>query len=106
MNQTDKPAGMPEPEHNAQRALSEVELIKVWEQIEEYLMRAYREPNQEALRRWASIFGEEIDVVRRARNSVAHAFSISDSTLEEALLIGRRLIDLARKGLQEQEEPR
>jgi hypothetical protein len=50
---------------------------------------------QEVLRRWRSVFREELDLVRRARNSVAHGRDIGDDNLENAVTFAQRLLDLA-----------
>jgi hypothetical protein len=113
MSRSESATGSPGFADEAQRALAKVELLRTWERIADYLQIAMREPKvstdplsralsttsgeneQQVLRRWASLFREEIDAVQRARNSVAHAFEISDDNLQQALEVGRRLLHLA-----------
>jgi hypothetical protein len=98
MSQTDSPTGTPEPQDGTERVRRELELVRVSEQIDDYVRRAEQ---NEVLRRWAYVFREEIDVVNRCRNSIVHAVEVSDKTLNEALRIGRRLVEVADKGLRE-----
>jgi hypothetical protein len=113
MSRSNNATGSPGFADEAQRALAKVELLRMWEQIEDYLQIAMREPEvstdpssralnttpveneHQVLLRWANLFREEIDAVQRARNSVAHAYEISDDNLQQALEVGRRLLHLA-----------
>jgi hypothetical protein len=52
---------------------------------------------QRVLRRWRSLFAEELDQVRRTRNSVVHGVDVSDQNLENAINIAQRLLDLAKQ---------
>jgi len=47
------------------------------------------------LKRWKSIFSDEIDLVRLARNSVVHGTAISDDNLESAIRIAERVLEAA-----------
>jgi hypothetical protein len=83
------------------RAAAEAELLRLWRDLEKWLHRA-SEPQlsfddvdvARVLDRWVTLFKEEIDFVRRSRNSVAHAEPLSNDSLDEAVQIGRRLLAL------------
>lgn len=86
------------------RALAEAEILRLWRDLETWVRRAI-EPEQltfdhvhvtRVLDRWITLFADEIEFVRRSRNSVAHAEPLSDDTLEEAVQVGRRLLSLLR----------
>ena len=98
--------------------MAEAELLRHWRDIEEWLSAVIDNPDyenvrlavadvveQEAGRRtvefWASLFQEELDFVRRARNSVANASRIDDADVVEANLYARRLLALLRERLRE-----
>ena len=48
------------------------------------------------LSRWVNVFQEELDVVKAARNTVAHALPIGDDDLASAVRIAARLLMYAR----------
>jgi hypothetical protein len=84
-----------------ERAQLEVELIRIWESIEPFTRTLHATPtfpddvrsleDKEMLRRWNVLFAEEIDTVRRARNSVVHAKPVSDENLEAAVTMAKEL---------------
>lgn len=53
----------------------------------------------DVLVRWANVFREEIDVVRRTRNAIVHALSISDEDIKGAILAAARLLAYLHFGL-------
>jgi len=46
------------------------------------------------LRHWASVFGEEIQIVRHVRNRLVHGIEVSDSELRGAVWMAARLLAL------------
>jgi hypothetical protein len=50
----------------------------------------------EVLSRWASLFADELAIVRAARNSVAHSIDISDQALRSAVHLAGKLLLYAR----------
>ena len=109
------------PNVSPNRALAEAKLLRIWRGIEVWL-KGFAEPtssdvppNVQAVvveprgraivGEWIRLFAQEIDVVRRARNSISHAQPISDEDLETYLHYGSRLLGLlwrrlVREGLQ------
>src|SRR5829696_9270776 len=103
MSRSEGAAGQSGFADEAQRALAKVELLRLSERISDYLQLAMREPEavtdpvslalntmwgdheQQVLRRWATLFRDEIDAVQRARNSVVHVYELSDENLQLAL---------------------
>lgn len=104
------------------RAQMESQLLRLWEDIQAYIdyvsepssagwvvrprtTRPSAEPPDPAIlgviADWRGLFWDEIQLVRAARNSVAHAVEISDSDLEEALTVGRRLLDVLTQKLEQ-----
>lgn len=59
------------------------------------------ESSREALQRWRHVFADELQTVRLARNSVAHAKYISDGSLRNAIAIGDRLVSIAKSSMGE-----
>lgn len=59
------------------------------------------EPQLRIVRRWASIFREEIETVRLVRDAVAHAKPIPDASVREALWVADRLLETLFAGLSE-----
>jgi hypothetical protein len=59
-------------------------------------------PNEgarEVLRRWRGLFADELEVVRLARNTVAHAMYISDDNLRNAVAVAEQLVRIARSSV-------
>lgn len=54
------------------------------------------EPPRDVLARWRSVFADELDLVRRARNNVAHALDLPVETLHSAVYTAAKLIVFAR----------
>lgn len=54
-----------------------------------------READQPIQLRWREVFSPELDLVRRARNSVVHGVDIGDDNLRDAVGLSRRLLDLS-----------
>lgn len=83
------------------RALLAIRLIELWEELQERLLlgpryRAVRESGGPTAR-FASMFAEEINTVRQARNSVAHAQRISTHDIELAVDAAEKLLEIARR---------
>ena len=57
---------------------------------------AERRRTRDALRRWAYVFREELELVRVARNTVAHARYVSDENLRKAIGVAERLVRAAK----------
>jgi hypothetical protein len=78
-------------------------LIRVWEELSEALfldrqsLRAAQQVLPESLlarrRRFLNVFGDELDFVRAARNNVAHAKPLTGDEADEAITVGRRLLE-------------
>ena len=69
-------------------------LIAEWEQLAERagLRRPHdRVPLSDEVQRFRSLFRDEIDTVRRVRNSVAHNIYVDDAVLSNALAAAREL---------------
>lgn len=94
-----------------ERAVNEARLLRLWNRIEALVDRAagnpaavapedqvLLDPNSERtsrlLARWAELFAPEINLVRLARNSVAHAQRIPGKTVDEAVAAAERLLTL------------
>jgi hypothetical protein len=54
------------------------------------------ETPRDRFRRWAYVFADELDTVRRARNNVAHAIPLTSGDLASAVRIAGKLMLLAR----------
>lgn len=54
------------------------------------------ETPRDVLNRWRSVFADELDLVRRARNNVAHALDLPVETLQSAVYTAAKLIVFAR----------
>lgn len=93
----------PTAEQNALR----VELLENAEWLREAFPSVYRSRNlppdprrvpdadeKGRVGRFLHVFGEELEIVRAARNAVAHAQPLSDDELEKAVDISRRLRDI------------
>lgn len=50
----------------------------------------------EVLARWLTLFGDELETVRRARNNVVYGEPISDGNLAAAAQIAERILQLAK----------
>lgn len=88
------------PEGTA-RALLTARLIEAWEELQEILLlgprfRAARDSSSSRAH-FADVFAEEINTVRQARNSVAHAQPISMHDIELAVDAANNLIDIFRR---------
>lgn len=94
-----------------ERAQLEAQLIRVWQALEPYDRVHHASPTLpqdvvtpesfEAVRLWASLFKEEIDLVHRARNSVTHAQPVTAENLKASVALGERLWELLRTKLTE-----
>lgn len=51
---------------------------------------------QQVLRRWSSLFADELETVQAARNTVAHALAIHEEDLRAAVHVAGRLLLYAR----------
>lgn len=92
------------------RALLVSRLLAAWEELQGELepppvesdkpAMTVAEYNEASARnsRFRTLFREEINAVRAARNTVAHARPISDAALEEALGIATELLRILRSG--------
>lgn len=54
---------------------------------------------REVLRRWRELFADELEIVRLARNTVAHAMYISDDNLRKAVAVAEQLVRIARSSV-------
>ena len=98
------------PEVSPNRAVAEAQLLRVWRTIELWL-KAFAEPTSpdvpESIQlivsdpggraivgEWIRLFAQEIDLVRRARNSISHAQPINDDDLQSYLQYGNRVLSL------------
>jgi hypothetical protein len=54
---------------------------------------------REVLRRWRELFADELEVVRLARNTVAHAMDISDDNLRNAVTVAGELVRIAKSSV-------
>jgi len=103
MSQRPSPGDIEGP---AERALLERRVLELWEMVNAARrFAAFAEqvgPSKatissvslDRLRRWIVVFAEEISVLGRARNSVAHANALPRSDLRSAIRIGERLVEL------------
>jgi hypothetical protein len=102
------------------RARKEAELITVWEDLRAYLALIGGRPSRGASERpepsaipivasiiseFSTTFADQIDVVRAARNSVAHAVPISNQDLDTALALGQRLLEALSRRLDQFRNP-
>ena len=46
---------------------------------------------------WAEVFSRELDIVRAARNAVAHAEPLDDIALVQSVALSRELLDSLRR---------
>lgn len=99
------------PPPSPNRARKEAELIALWEDLRAYLallggqtnrIESWRTdaPNPSGdpivtsiVAEWRTGFAEQLNLVRAARNSVAHAVPISGQDLDTALTVGRKVLD-------------
>ena len=98
------------------RAQIEAELLRVWNQLEAYAdwkPTSHRLPpgmtlpaEHEVLQLWQNLFAEEIDVVRRSRNTIVHGLTAPDEQLQGALDVGKRLWELLEDRVNEIREPK
>jgi hypothetical protein len=102
-------------EVNETRAQTEAELLRVWSRLEPYATwnSSQSSPpgivtpeDRNVLELWLNLFAEEIDLVRRARNTVSHALAAPDEQIEGTLEVGKKLWDLLQDRLQEVRQPR
>ena len=85
------------------------DLLAVWEELSSILQltpgaRRAERPNEYEIglarrQRFINLFGEELEVVRAARNAVAHARPVDTEALREAVEVGRKLLALAREDM-------
>jgi hypothetical protein len=118
---TPSPVRKSKPPPGAARARKEAELISLWEDIRAYLGlvggRSWRNDPSETLTptptpfvasivaEWSATFADQINVVRAARNSVAHAVPVSNEDLDTALTVGRRTLDALDRRLGQFRDP-
>jgi hypothetical protein len=99
-----------------ERSQIETELLRVWNRLEPYadwtpsssrLPSGVDTPAEvEILKYWLSLFEEEIDVVRRGRNTVVHSLSAPTEQLRGALAAGNELWRLLGQRLRTTDQPK
>jgi hypothetical protein len=62
------------------------------------------ETTRQTLPRFFLVFKDEVNTVRRVRNSLVHALPVSDNSLADTAEIGGHLIDILRRGISDLEE--
>lgn len=100
---------LPPPERRATPAPEEAEaavrLIATWEELSDLLLISSRfravapaanEPGSEERARFLSLFRDEIQFVRVARNSVAHGMAISQEQMDKAVSTAEELMRIWR----------
>jgi hypothetical protein len=58
----------------------------------------WNDPWVQAHTRWLSVFGEEIDAVRKVRDGLAHGVTLSDEDVRSAAQVEQRLLDILLEG--------
>jgi hypothetical protein len=89
------------------------EFGRMWAQLEPLISEAraleaqananpvqWDDPWVQAHTRWLSVFGEEIDAVRKVRNGLAHGVNLSDEDIRSAARVGQKLLDILLQGRQ------
>jgi hypothetical protein len=92
------------------RAAIEAALTRIWALLEPYAewrsgmsrpVGIRSRDEEQLLEIWSELFADEIDVVRRGRNTVSHSYDVTDDVLKGALEIGQRLWELLQARLTE-----
>ena len=118
-NQANDPSGGVATDVPPERAVREVKLLRLFDEIEGALNVSDISPDnaasldakdewrgllsseraREVVALWSSLFSQEIALLGRARNSVAHARPVSETNLERAVELADRLLGLLRERL-------